>query len=84
MGFCAQFPNRLEYLTPLLYSKCLDNTTIQDRTGFSLKKGEVIAVFNYIMGGYRKGGARRFSEVKHKKDGRQWTETATRNIPKEY
>lgn len=69
-GICVEYPNKSKYLTPLLYSKCLDTTTIQDRTGLSQEeKGEVIAVFNYLMGGYREGGARLFWEVKHKKTG---------------
>lgn len=66
MGICARSPNKAKYLTPLLYSKCSANTTIRDRTGFVLEKGEVIAVFSYLMEGCR-GGARLFSEVKHKR-----------------
>lgn len=37
----------------LLYSKCLDTTTVQDRTGFSQEQKEVIAVLIFLMGGYR-------------------------------
>lgn len=47
----------------------MDTTTIQDRTGLSQEEKEVIAVFNYLMGGYTEGGARLFWEVKHKKAG---------------
>lgn len=80
-GICVEYPNKSKYLTPLLYSKCLDTTTMQDRTGSSLeKKGEVIAVFNYLMAGYREGGARHFYRL-NTKDRRQWTGVATRTIP---
>lgn len=57
-----------EYLTPLLYSKCLV-TTRQDRTRLSQGEKEVIAVFNSLMGGYRQGATRLFQEIKHKKTG---------------